>query len=84
VRQDDPLSPTLLNLVVDMLAIIIARDKENGQIEGVAPHLVDDSIIILYYVGLRLEVDIRAWNLELDLWYRMPAVWVLTQLELES
>jgi hypothetical protein len=34
------MSPILFNIVVDMLAILIARAKEEGQIEGVIPHLI--------------------------------------------
>ena len=51
VRQGDPLSPLLFNTVVDMLAILICRAKENGQISGVVPHLVDDGLSILQYAG---------------------------------
>jgi hypothetical protein len=49
LRQGDPLSPILFNLVVDMLAIFIARAKEDGQIQGLIPHLVDDGLSILQY-----------------------------------
>ena len=41
LRQGDPLSPILFNIVADMLAILIERAKSEGQIEGVIPHLVD-------------------------------------------
>lgn len=30
----------IFNLVADMLAILIARAKEDGQVEGLIPHLV--------------------------------------------
>jgi hypothetical protein len=49
VRQGDPLSPILFNIVVDMLAILINRAKEEGQILGVIPNLVDDGLSILQY-----------------------------------
>ncbi|WVZ66965.1 hypothetical protein U9M48_016115 [Paspalum notatum var. saurae] len=49
LRQDDPMSPILFNIVVDMLAILVARAKEDGQIKGVVPHLVDDGLSILQY-----------------------------------
>jgi len=42
LRQGDPMSPILFNIVVDMLAILIARAKEAAQIEGVIPHLIQD------------------------------------------
>jgi hypothetical protein len=49
IRQGDPMSPILFNIVVDMLAILIARAKEEGQIEGVIPHLIQDGLSILQY-----------------------------------
>jgi retron-type reverse transcriptase len=49
LRQGDPLSPLLFNIVVDMLAILIKRAKMEGQINGVVPHLVDDGLSILQY-----------------------------------
>jgi hypothetical protein len=36
-------------LVADTLAILIARAKEDGQVEGLIPHLVDGGISILQY-----------------------------------
>ena len=49
LRQGDPMSPILFNIVVDMLVILIARAKEAGQVEGVIPHLVQDGLSILQY-----------------------------------
>jgi retron-type reverse transcriptase len=49
LRQGDPMSPILFNIVVDMLAILIARAKEASQVEGVIPHLVQDDLSILQY-----------------------------------
>ena len=46
LSQGDPLSPLLFNLVADMLAIMIARAKQDGQISGLIPHLIDDGISI--------------------------------------
>ncbi len=40
LRQGDPLSPILFNLVADMLALLIKRAKDNGSLNGVVPHLV--------------------------------------------
>jgi hypothetical protein len=51
VRQGDPLSPILFNIVVDILAILIKRAKAEGQVEGVIPHLVDDGLSILQYAN---------------------------------
>jgi hypothetical protein len=50
VRQGDPLSPILFNIVVDMLAVLISRAKEAGQVRGVVPHLVDEGLLVLQYV----------------------------------
>jgi hypothetical protein len=49
VRQGDPLSPLLFNIVVDMLAVLINRAKSDGQITGVIPELTDDGLSILQY-----------------------------------
>jgi hypothetical protein len=49
VSQGDPLSPILFNIVADMLAILIARAKEDGQVGGLVPHLVNGCISILQY-----------------------------------
>ena len=51
MRQGDPLSLILFNIMVDMLAIFISRAKESEQIQGVVPHLVDEGLSILQYVG---------------------------------
>jgi hypothetical protein len=49
LRQGDPLSPILFNIVTDMLALLIKRAKDEGQISGIVPHLVHDEISILQY-----------------------------------
>jgi hypothetical protein len=50
LRQGDPLSPILFNIIADMLAILIARAKEDGQVAGLIPHLVEGEVSILQYV----------------------------------
>ena len=40
VRQGDPISPFLFNLVVDALAWILDLAKQAGHIRGIFPHLV--------------------------------------------
>jgi hypothetical protein len=50
LRQGDPISPIMFNIVADMLAILIKCAKEDGQINGIIPHLVDDGLSILQYV----------------------------------
>ena len=71
LRQGDPLSPILFNIVADMLAIMIERAKIDGQIEGVVPHLVDGGLSILQYADdtiLFMEHDLdKAVNLKLIL-----------------
>jgi hypothetical protein len=47
LREGDPLSPMLLNIVADMLGVIIERANVDGLIEGVIPHLVDGGFSIL-------------------------------------
>lgn len=37
----------VLNIVVDMLTVILARAKEDGQVKGVVPHLIEDGLSIL-------------------------------------
>jgi hypothetical protein len=49
LRQGDPLSPFLCNIVADKLAILIARAKEDGQVDGLIPHLVGGGVSILQY-----------------------------------
>jgi hypothetical protein len=47
--QGDPMSLILCNIVADMLALLIKMAKDDGQISGVVPHLLDDGISILQY-----------------------------------
>jgi len=47
LRQGDPMSPILFNIVADMLALLINRAKADGQIRGVIPHLIDYGLSIL-------------------------------------
>jgi hypothetical protein len=51
LRQGDPLSPILFNIVADMLAIMIERAKSDGLFEGVIPHLVDGGLSIFQYAN---------------------------------
>jgi hypothetical protein len=71
LRQGDPLSPILFNIVADMLAIMIERAKSDGLFEGVIPHLVDGGLSILQYADdtiLFMEHDLEsAKNLKLIL-----------------
>jgi hypothetical protein len=49
IRQGDPLSPILFNIVVDMLAVLVNRAKNEGQISGVIQNIIDDGLSILQY-----------------------------------
>ena len=48
LRQGDPLSPILFNIVADILTLLINRAKANDQVNGVVPHLIDGGLSILY------------------------------------
>ena len=71
LRQGDPLSPILFNIVADMLAILISRAKDDGQVDGLIPHLVEGGVSILQYADdtiLFLSHDLeKALNLKLIL-----------------
>jgi hypothetical protein len=71
LRQGDHLSPILFNLVADILAIIIARTKEDGQVSGLIPHLVEGGVSILQYADdtiLFMEHNLeKALNMKLVL-----------------
>jgi hypothetical protein len=71
LRQGDPLSPILFNIVADMLAILINRAKEDGQVSGLIPHLVEGGVSILQYADdtiLFMEHDLdKALNMKLIL-----------------
>ena len=79
LRQGDPMSPILFNIVADMLALIINRAKADDQIRGVIPHLLDDGLSILQYADdtiICLKDDIEgARNMKLLLYlYELMSV----------
>ncbi|WVZ51703.1 hypothetical protein U9M48_002818, partial [Paspalum notatum var. saurae] len=56
LRQGDPLSPLLFNILADMLA------KAQGLVGGIVPHLIDEGLSILQYADdtiLFLEHDLE-------------------------
>ena len=43
------MSPIMFSLVGDVLANLIARPMEDGQVSGLIPHLVDGRVSIIQY-----------------------------------
>jgi hypothetical protein len=50
VRQGDPLSPLLLNIVADCLTRIILEVKNNNLLTGLVKHLIPKGVAVLQYV----------------------------------
>jgi hypothetical protein len=50
LRQGDPLSLLLFNLVVDALSALLEAASRNGRISGLVPHLVEGGLTHLQYV----------------------------------
>jgi hypothetical protein len=50
LRQGDPLSPMLFNIVCSHVGDSIAREKEDGQVGSLISHLVEGGVSILQYV----------------------------------
>jgi hypothetical protein len=69
LRQGDLLSLILFNIVTDMLAVLIKKAKDEGQISAIVPHLVEDGILILQYADdtiIFMDHDIdKAQNMKL-------------------
>jgi hypothetical protein len=49
VRQGDPLSPILFNLVADYLTRMIRKAQDNGLIVGLADNLIPKGVAVLQY-----------------------------------
>jgi hypothetical protein len=62
LRQGDPLSTLFFNLVADMLSTLISRAKDDGQVRGLVPHLVDGGISILQYADDTILFMKMIWN----------------------
>jgi hypothetical protein len=71
VRQGDPLSPILFNLVVDILDVLVKRAQKEGLLTGLGTYLVDWGVAILQYADdtiLLLEDNLdQARNLKVIL-----------------
>jgi hypothetical protein len=62
VRQEDPLSPLIFDVVGDGLALLMKKGQEDGLVKGLVPHLVGGGISILQYADdtiLLLEDDLE-------------------------
>jgi hypothetical protein len=55
LRQGDPLSPLLFNLVSDALATMLENAKEAGEIRGLMKHLVEGGLTHLQYADNTLS-----------------------------
>jgi hypothetical protein len=68
----------LFNLVADMLAVLTARAKEDGQVGGLISHLVEGGILILQYADdtiLFLEHDLqKAVNMKSSKSSKLPRI----------
>jgi hypothetical protein len=51
LRQGDTLSPLLFSMVINMLATFISRVREEDQIDGLLPHLVDRGLSVLQFAN---------------------------------
>jgi hypothetical protein len=57
------MSPILFNIVADMLSLLIKRAKDDGQINGILPHLIDDGLSILQYADMTpLSLLTTTWS----------------------
>ena len=64
VRQGDPLSPLLFDMVVDGMDAILTKACQAGHIQGVVPHLIEGGISHLQYAD---DTIIMIQNTELGL-----------------
>jgi hypothetical protein len=72
VRQGNPLSLILFNMVVDCLTRMVMKAQQSALVTELIPHLIDSGIAILQYADdtvMCLQDDIgKAWNVKLLLY----------------
>jgi hypothetical protein len=62
VRQGDPLSPLLFNVVVDCLTHMVMQAQQHLMISGLISHLIPNGVAILQYANdtiMCLENDMK-------------------------
>jgi hypothetical protein len=73
LRQGDPLSPILFNLVTDVLSTLMRKASNQGNIKGVMTHLIPEGITHIQYADdtiLMVEDDEESIiNLKFILYY---------------
>jgi hypothetical protein len=60
IRQGDPLSPILFNLIADVLASLMRKAIKKDKIKGLMTHLIEDGITHIQYADdtiLMIEGD---------------------------
>ena len=92
LRQGDPLSPLLFNLVADALASMIEKAQRNGLIKGVSSHLIargvsllqyaDDTVLLIehddsYILNLKFLLYCFEWTSGLKINYHKSEVYVI-------
>jgi hypothetical protein len=61
VKQGDPMSPLLFNIVVDCLTRLVLKAQRNGLVTGLISNLIPLGIAILHYADdtiLRLDHEV--------------------------
>jgi hypothetical protein len=62
LRQGDPLASILFNIIADMLAILIARAKEDVKVGSLIPHLIDGGFL---FYNMRM-IRFYSWTMILS------------------
>jgi hypothetical protein len=89
VRQGDPLSPILFNLVADCLTRMVSKAQQNGLVTGLVDHIIPHRVAILQYVDdtiIFLKNDMEgAINMKFLMYmYEMMARLKLTSIRVKS